>query len=587
MYSWITDESKRDTLESVVRYNLPLAAVIVTLSLVTALLEGIGLGFLLPILASGSDIDVSGSGGSRLLELFQNVYGTVGVPFTLETLLLGVAAVMTVRHVASIGVAWLQTVLSVRYVADLRTELLERFLRARVSYLDDHQSSSLLNVVITETTHAMGLIRNVVSLMNSILLGGAYLAVSLFVAPQLTLVAVVTLGVIAVVVRKVLEPAYTAGDRLSDANDRIQQWVQAGILGARTVKVFDLHRWVGRRFESAVEDYNDSRVTLSRNQAILSNGYMLASAFVLFGLIYLSLEVSALSLGATAVFLLAMFRLAPVAKRVSDQMYRIDGQLPHLVTVRERLGELEATREPEGGSATPPESVEEVAFEDVSFTYDDGTTVLENTSLSLARGELVALVGPSGEGKSTLVSLLLRFYDPDSGAVLADGTPIESFDLREWRSRVSVVRQSPFVFDATLRENVMLGKPSASEAEFERACERARVDEFVDGLPDGYETRLGDDGVRLSGGQRQRVAIARTLLKDAEVVVFDEATSDLDPELDAELMETATSLSQDAVTLVIAHRRSTIANADRVYAMDGSEVMEVENAELHSSTGGD
>jgi subfamily B ATP-binding cassette protein MsbA len=335
MYSWITDESKRDTLESVVRYNLPLAAVIVTLSLVTALLEGIGLGFLLPILASGSDIDVSGSGGSRLLELFQNVYGTVGVPFTLETLLLGVAAVMTVRHVTSIGIAWLQEILGVRYVADLRTELLDRFLRARVSYLDDHQSSSLLNVVITETTYATGLIRNVVSLLNSLLLGVAYLGVSLFVAPRLTVVAVLTLGVVAVVVRKVLEPAYAAGDRLSAANDEIQQWAQAGILGARTVKVFDLHRWVGRRFESAIEDYNGARVTFSRNQAILSNGYMLASAFVLFGLIYLSLETAALSLGATAVFLFAMFRLAPIAKQMSDQVYRIDGELPHLVTVRE------------------------------------------------------------------------------------------------------------------------------------------------------------------------------------------------------------------------------------------------------------
>lgn len=587
MYSWITDDSKRESLESVVRYNPALAAVIVTLSVVTALLEGIGLGFLLPILASGSDVDVSGPGGSQLLELFQNAYDAVGVPFTLETLLLGVAAVMTVRHVASIGVTWLQEILGVRYVADLRTQLLERFLRARVSYLDDHQSSSLLNVVITETTHATAVIRNVVNLLNGLLLGVAYLGVSLFVAPRLTVVAVLTLGVIAVVVRKVLEPAYAAGGRLSRANDDIQQWAQAGILGARTVKVFDLHRWVGRRFESAIEDYNGARVTLSRNQAILSNGYMLASAFVLFGLIYLSLEVSALSLGATAVFLLAMFRLAPVTKQVSDQVYMIDGQLPHLVTVRERLAELEATREPDGGTATPPDFIEEVAFEDVSFTYDDGTKVLENTSLSLTRGDLVALVGPSGEGKSTLVSLLLRFYDPDDGAVLADGTPIESFDLQEWRSRVSVVRQSPFVFDGTLRENVMLGKPSASPDEFERVCERARVDEFVDGLPEGYETRLGDDGVRLSGGQRQRVAIARTLLKDADVIVFDEATSDLDPKLDAELMETASSLADEAITLVIAHRRSTISNADRIYAMDGSEITEVEEPEIRSSTGRD
>lgn len=581
---WTTDDSKRKSLQSVVLYDPTLAAVIVTLSVVSALLEGIGLGFLLPILASGSDVDVSGAGGSRLLELFRRGYATVGIPFTLETLLLGVAAVMTVRHVASVGVAWLQERLGVQYVADLRTQLLDGLLQARVAFLDDHQASSLLNVVVTETSYVAALIKDVMNLVNNLLLCVAYLAISLLVAPRLTVVATVTLGVIAIVVRRVLQPAYAVGDRLSTANDSIQRWAQAGILGARTVKVYDLHRWIGRRFASAVEDYNTSRIALARNQAILSNGFTLASAFVLFGLIYLSLEVTALSLGATAVFLLAMFRLAPVAKQVSDQLYRIDGQLPHLVAVRERLDGLEATRELTGGT-TPPASVTELAFEDVSFTYDDGTNVLEDLSLSLERGELVALVGPSGEGKSTLVSLLLRFYDPDSGAILADGNPIESFDLREWRARISVVRQSPFIFDATLRENVMLGKPSASQDVFERACKRARVDEFVDDLPDGYETRLGDDGVRLSGGQRQRVAIARALLRDAEVLVFDEATSDLDPKLDAEFMETASSLADDAVTLVIAHRRATVANADRIYAMDEFGVTEVEELEARSPSG--
>lgn len=569
-----------------VGYDPVLTALIVATSVVTALLEGVGLGFLLPILASGSDVDVSGGGGSRVLDVFETIYGVVGVPLTLETLLLGVAGVMTIRHGASVAVAWLQELLSVRYVSDLRAELLNGVLRARLSYLDDHQSSSLLNAVVTETTFGVHVVRSVVNLLNSVLLGVAYLAVSTFVAPRLTAVAVLTLGGVALVVRKVLEPAYAAGDRLSTANDDIQGAAQDGILGARTVKTFGLHRWVGRRFASALGDYNSARVTLSRNRALLSNGYMLASAFVLFGLIYLSLEVTSLSLGATAVFLLAMFRLAPVAKQVSDYLYAIDGQLPHLVAVHERLAELDAADEPRAGTVTPPDDVEEVAFEDVSFAYDDGTQVLEDASLSLSRGELVALVGPSGQGKSTLVSLLLRFYDSDGGEVFADGTPISSFDLDEWRSQVSVVRQSPFVFDASLRENVMLGDPSATPEEFERACQRAAVDEFVDGLADGYDTRLGEDGVRLSGGQRQRVAVARALLEDGDVVVFDEGTSDLDPALDERLMDTVSSLAEDAVTLVIAHRRASIANADRVYALEDGKISEVDPPEVGTLTDG-
>lgn len=165
-------------------------------------------------------------------------------------------------------------------------------------------------------------------------------------------------------------------------------------------------------------------------------------------------------------------------------------------------------------------------------------------------------------------------HDPDGGEIRADGVPIEEFEIEQWRERIAVVRQNPFIFNDTLENNVTVGNRDASHRDVERVCEIAKVDEFLDELPDGYESQLGDDGVRLSGGQRQRVALARALLKDADFLVLDEATSDLDSNLEREVQAAIESMDRDYGIVAIAHRLSTVKNADRIYTVDDGEIIE-------------
>jgi subfamily B ATP-binding cassette protein MsbA len=165
-------------------------------------------------------------------------------------------------------------------------------------------------------------------------------------------------------------------------------------------------------------------------------------------------------------------------------------------------------------------------------------------------------------------------YDPDAGEVCADGTPIDEYDIEDWRDRIAVVRQKPFIFTDTLENNVTIGNRDATRREVERVCEIAKEDEFVDDLPNGYDSQLGDDGVRLSGGQRQRVALARALLKDADFLVLDEATSDLDSNLEKKVQAAIESMDRDYGIIVIAHRLSTVKNADRIYTVDDGEIIE-------------
>jgi subfamily B ATP-binding cassette protein MsbA len=215
-----------------------------------------------------------------------------------------------------------------------------------------------------------------------------------------------------------------------------------------------------------------------------------------------------------------------------------------------------------------------VIFEDVDFAYDTGERIFESLSFSVDRGEFVAFVGPSGAGKSTVVSLLTRMYEPDGGQILADGRPIAEMEIDDWRERVSVVRQHPYIFNDSLRANVNVADRQASQAEIERVCEIAQVTEFLDDLPNGYETQLGDDGIRLSGGQKQRVALARALLKEADFLVLDEATSDLDSNIEETVHQAIEAMDRDYAMLVIAHRLSTVVNADRIYAVEDGEISE-------------
>jgi subfamily B ATP-binding cassette protein MsbA len=571
-----TDGSLREkaaAIHDAARFRPALGVVIVTLSLGAAMLEGVGLGFLLPIVevarSPGPPSDATG-----VLGAFVRLYAALGLPFTLEYLIGGIAAVMTVRVGLGFLSTWLKSRLSLGYQRHLRRRLFEAITYGPVAYVDRTGSDALLNSMITETDRASVIVMAVFNGLEVLLRGLIYLLVAAALSPLLTLVALVGLGASTLSVRYVLEPAYTAGDLIATTNDRIQSIVQTSVQGTRDVRLFTMRERFTEQMRDVLDEYVEAGVRLRRNQAALNGLNTLANAFVVFGLVYAGFRFTGLSLAELGVFLFAVFRLSPILNNLNNQLYRVDGQLPHLLRVRRRCAELDATTAPDAGGGRSVESVDRVEFDDVSFAYGDDPA-LDGVSFVVERGEKVAFVGPSGAGKSTIVALLARLRTPDGGRILADGTPIDEFDVESWRERLAVVRQHPFLFDGTLRENVTVGADDASRAAVERACEVAQVTEFVDDLPDGYDTDLGEDGVRLSGGQRQRVAIARALLKDADVLVLDEATSELDSNIERAVYRGIQSLEGQYATVGIAHQLSTVNDADRIYTLVDGRVTEV------------
>jgi subfamily B ATP-binding cassette protein MsbA len=576
---------KVESLAALARFRPDLTVAIVSTGFLAALFEGIGLGFLYPIIEiARSNESFAAQGG--ILGMFAEAYRFMGVPLTLETVILGAGAIIVMRYTVTFLSRWLRAILQTKYVKHLQTISFENSLNAQVSYFDDQGSDEILNTIVTQARYSGNLVNHLVGIINQTLLSMIYLGLALVLAPQLTVVTIVVLGGFLYLIRSVLESGYSVGGRVADANERVQDAVQAGTQGIRDVKLFNLTDELFSNFREAATQYETASIKLQRNKAAINNTYRLVAALTVFMLIYLAFTFSSLSLGGLGVFLMAMFRLAPRVSSLNNLIYEAEGDLPHLIRTRKFVEELEDRQEPTDATAEMPERVEEVAFDDVVFGYGEDETILKGVSFSAKRGDFVAFVGSSGAGKSTIVSLLARTYSPDRGRITANHIPIQKFDVDEWRKNVSVVRQNPFVFNDTLQYNVTVGKRDASEEEVRRVCEIAQVTEFLGDLPEGFDTVLGDNGVRLSGGQRQRVAIARALLKDADVLILDEATSDLDTTLEAKVHSGIESMERDHVMLVVAHRLSTVKNADCIYTMKDGRIIETgEHAELVTKDG--
>jgi subfamily B ATP-binding cassette protein MsbA len=567
----LTWREKITALSRVAKYRPRFAFGLVIVGGFVALLEGIGLSFIYPIIETAQAEEPTNVSGP-IMELFVSTYQILGIPFSLGYLIVGVALVMTFRYTMSFLVRWLGSMLGYRYEQHLRTHAFDWALDVKVSYYDERGTDDILNAIITETRYSRKTIDEGVKMMETLFLVLMYTAVMFYVSPEMTLFAVILLAGITVVIRYGIEPAVTVGTRVAEANEAVQQKVQAGTQGVRDVKVFGLKSEVYSNFVDSINQYTRSSIRLDRNNIAIKNFFELSAAITIFLLIYIGFTFTGLSLGELGIFLIAMFQLAPKVSDLNSKVYKLEGYTSHLVRTQKFLDELDERQEESGDKSIS--HVSEIEFDDVRFSYTEDEQVLNGVSFTVKRDEFIAFVGQSGAGKSTIVSLITRMYDLDSGTIRADGISIDEYDLEEWRDRIAIIRQDPYIFNETLERNVTVGNRDATRREVERVCEIAKVNEFLDELPNGYDSVLGDEGVRLSGGQKQRVALARALLKDADFLVLDEATSNLDSNLEKEVQAAIESMNRTYGIIAIAHRLSTIQNADRIYTVDNGEIIE-------------
>ncbi len=364
---------------------------------------------------------------------------------------------------------------------------------------------------------------------------------------------------------------------LRDVQQRIADMTtvaEESIVGVNVVKAFGQEDPQEAKFRDRAERVFSQSVRATRQQALYTPALgflpLLAQAAVLLAGGYL-VDAGTLSLGAFVAFNVYLLMLVFPLRMLGMWI----GQIQRATAAGERifqiLDEPEEIRDRHGASALP-EGAGRITFEGVRFEYDPGAPVLEDVDLEIEPGSVVALIGHTGSGKSTLTSLVPRFYDPTEGRVLVDGVDVRDLDLASLRGSIGIVSQDPFLFSATVRENIAFGLPDAELADVEWAARAAQAHEFVERLPDGYDTLVGERGITLSGGQRQRIAIARALLVDPRILILDDATASVDATTEARIRLALQEAMQGRTTIIIAHRLSTISLADEIVVLDHGRV---------------
>ncbi len=374
-------------------------------------------------------------------------------------------------------------------------------------------------------------------------------------------------------------------DKVADANASAEEAIAAN----RVVKWFTAEETEIRRYVSKVQESYRVALRRARLRALFSPFVQ----FVGFGTIALVMWIggrqvldNSLTAGELVTFLLYTLTVASSIGTFTGLYGNLQEALGASQRIFELLGEQRGIEDPEF-PVTFTAIEGRITFDDVGFRYSDrDIDVLDAMNLDVAPGEVVALVGPSGAGKSTVVQLIPRFFDPTSGRILIDGIDLRDLRLRDLRSCMAAVPQETQLFSGTIMENLLLGKPEATAAEVHAAAEAANAHDFIVGFPAGYETIVGERGVKLSGGQRQRVAIARALLNDPRILILDEATSSLDSESEATVQEALDRLMLGRTTLVIAHRLSTVRNADRLAVIDDGRIVQEGNHDELLAAGG-
>ncbi|MDA8747628.1 ABC transporter transmembrane domain-containing protein [Litoreibacter sp.] len=475
---------------------------------------------------------------------------------------------------------YLVTRLGERVVADIRKEVFDRTIGMSPAFFERILTGEVLSRITTDTTLLLSIIGSSASiaLRNFLILVGG-LILMLLTSAKLT-------GIVLLVVPAVIVPIILLGRRVRGLSRQYQDQVAASsgnaseiLLSVQTVQAFT-HEAPSRKLFG---DMTETAFDAARERISVRAWMTVIVIFLVFiGIVSVlwigarDVRADAMSAGELVQFLIYAIMVAGGVAALSE----IWGEVQRAAGATERLVELlntdDTVNDPDAPIAIS--NVEgRVVFDNVTFHYPARPSVaaLNGVSLDVAPGETVALVGPSGAGKTTIIQLLLRFYDPDAGTISIDGHGLTDVARDDFRKHIALVPQDPVIFATSARENIRFGRPDASDADVEAAAIAAAAHEFLDKLPEGYDTYVGERGVMLSGGQKQRIAIARAILRDAPILLLDEATSALDAESEAAVQGAVEKLSQGRTTLVVAHRLATVKKADRIVVFDQGAIVAI------------
>ena len=495
----------------------------------------------------------------------------------LISLVIMVAGSIFISALTSFALTRLLSVEAQLLISKLRAKVQKQILSLPISYFDNNKSGALVSRIMNDVEGVRNLIgTGLVQLFGGTITAIISLVLLLNISPKMTLFVLSPVAIFAIIALKAFKYIRPIFRNRGVINAEVTGRLTESLGGVRVIKGFNAEAQENVNFEKGVD-----RLFQNVKKSLTATAIMTSSSAFLLGLA----SVGIMGIGGMMIIegilttgdflsftLLLGFMIAPIV-----QMSNIGSQLTEAFAGLDRTEEIMNMKpedDPEVRTVQLNEIHGDIKFDDVSFSYEEGKEVVHNISLEAKQGSVTALVGSSGSGKSTIAGLVSSFINPESGTISIDGQDLSKVSLNSYRSQLGVVLQDDFLFEGTIKENILFPRPNASEEQLQAAVQAAYVYEFTDKFDDGLDTMIGERGVKLSGGQRQRIAIARAILANPRILILDEATSNLDNESEAMIQESLGELMKGRTTIVIAHRLSTIRKADQILVIEEGKIAE-------------
>ncbi|WP_108809355.1 ABC transporter ATP-binding protein [Aquimarina spinulae] len=495
----------------------------------------------------------------------------------LKMLLIGVGLAILVQAVTSFLLTRILSVQAQFLISELRAQVQKKVLSLPISFFDNTKSGALVSRIMSDVEGVRNLIgTGLVQLVGGTITAIISLVLLIRISPSMTLFVLVPVSVFGIVALKAFKYIRPIFRKRGVINAEVKGRLTETLAGVRVIKGFNAEAQENKTFEEGVD-----RLFQNVKKSLTATALMTSSSTFLLGIASTGIMgiggykimIDELTIGDFLSFTLLLgFMIAPIV-----QMSNIGSQLTEALAGLDRTEELM--------NMTPEEEIEDrnitlehitgdIIFDNVSFSYEEGKEVLHNISFKAPSGSVTALVGSSGSGKSTIAGLAATFLNPKSGTITIDDNDISKVKLHSYRRNLGVVLQDEFLFEGSIRENILFPNPGATEVQLQQAVKASYVNEFTDRFDDGLDTLIGERGVKLSGGQRQRIAIARAILANPKIIILDEATSNLDTESEALIQKSLGELMKGRTTFVIAHRLSTIKKADQILVIESGNIAE-------------
>jgi subfamily B ATP-binding cassette protein MsbA len=565
--------SNRDEISIGLGYILQYRGMVacnLALLLVTSVVEALGLGILIPILQS-----MEGSLRDDLFTVYASkLCALVGLAPSFPNLMLVFLALLLTKYLLMGWQQHVARVLSATVTCDLRERAFDNLMALPLGYYYRHKIGDLIATLYTSSNNAGAVVELVMTVAMAAILCLVYISLNVLISPPMTAVAVSLALISYFLIIPRFRVGFIQGSEEKDITDNLSSFVLDKLGGIKVVKAFYNEKIHQEKFLELARAFRRIQIRIQDNRILASLFLEPFVSILVFGLVLVGINKFHLSAMALIAFIYIFSRIIPKVKDINNSYLIINNLLPHFAKINELIQSRDKTYLPVGTRRLPGFS-REIAFQGVWFKYPETRAYsLKDVRLTIEKDQTTALVGASGGGKTTLVDLLLRHHDPQEGVIRVDGVDLKEIHPGDWHRLVSIVDQDAYLFNDTIANNIRYGKLDASLEEVIQAAWLANAHHFIEDLPERYDTLVGERGMKLSGGQKQRLALARALIRNPEILILDEATSNLDTESERFIQEAIENWGRSKTLVIIAHRLSTIANCHKIIVIEDGRVVE-------------